>query len=49
MKLLFDQNLSPRLARVLVNLYPDGLHVRETDLQDTTDSEIWAYAKEHGL
>ena len=47
MKLLFDQNLSPRLPHVLEDLYPDSLHVREADLQDATDSEIWAYAKQH--
>ena len=49
MKLLFDQNLSPRLPHVLEDLYPDSLHVREADLQDATDSEIWAYAKQHGF
>jgi predicted nuclease of predicted toxin-antitoxin system len=29
MKLLFDQNLSPRLPRILANIYPESIHVRE--------------------
>jgi predicted nuclease of predicted toxin-antitoxin system len=29
MKLLFDQNLSPRLPRILIDVYPESIHVRE--------------------
>jgi len=49
MKLLFDQNLSPRLPRVLADLYPDSVHVREVGLRDASDAEIWQYAQQHGL
>jgi predicted nuclease of predicted toxin-antitoxin system len=49
MKLLFDQNLSPRLPRLLADLYPDSIHVRAAGLRDATDSEIWVYAKQHGF
>lgn len=49
MKLLFDQNLSPRLPRRLADLYPDSLHVREIGLRKATDTEIWEYAKQSGL
>jgi predicted nuclease of predicted toxin-antitoxin system len=49
MKLLFDQNLSPRLPRILADLYPDSVHVREIGLRDATDTEIWDYAKQHGF
>ena len=49
MKLLFDQNLSPRLPRLLADLYPDSVHVREVGLRDATDSVIWAYAKNLGF
>ena len=45
MKLLFDQNLSPRLARLLADIFPDSTHVREVGLRDADDSAIWDYAK----
>ncbi len=48
MKLLFDQNLSPVLTRTLADLHAGSLHVREVDLRRALDSEIWAYAIEHG-
>ncbi len=48
MKLLFDQNLSPRLPRLLVDIYPDSIHVREVGLRDAEDFDIWQYAKAHG-
>ncbi len=45
MKLLFDQNLSPRLPHLLADLYQGSVHVREVGLREAQDSEIWAYAK----
>ena len=45
MKLLFDQNLSHRLVRLLADVYPDCLHVRDIELKAASDSEIWEYAK----
>ena len=45
MKLLFDQNLSPRLPRLLADIYPESLHVREIGLREADDVEIWEYAK----
>lgn len=45
MKLLFDQNLSPRLPRLLADIYPESVHVREVGMRDSADSEIWEYAK----
>ena len=47
MKLLFDQNLSPRLSRSLADIYADSIHVREVDLRDADDTEIWEYARQH--
>jgi len=41
MKLLFDQNLSPRLPRILADIYPDSLHVREIGMREATDTAIW--------
>ena len=45
MKLLFDQNLSPRLPRILIDIYPESVHVREIGMRDATDTAIWEYAK----
>lgn len=47
MKLLFDENLSPRLVQSVANLYPDSRHVRECGLRGASDSEIWLFAKEN--
>lgn len=48
MKLLFDQNLSPRLPRLLADIYAESIHVREVNLRDADDSVIWEYAKANG-
>jgi predicted nuclease of predicted toxin-antitoxin system len=48
MKLLFDQNLSPRLPRLLADIYPDSMHVRDVGLRDGDDLTIWDYARVHG-
>ena len=45
MKLLFDQNISFRVVRGLQNLYPLAKQVRELHLENSTDREIWEYAK----
>jgi predicted nuclease of predicted toxin-antitoxin system len=47
MKLLFDQNLSPRLPRLLADLYPGSVHVRAVGLRDADDSSIWIYAQQN--
>jgi predicted nuclease of predicted toxin-antitoxin system len=49
MKLLFDQNLSPRLPRLLADIYPESVHVREVGMRESADSEIWEYAKANGF
>jgi predicted nuclease of predicted toxin-antitoxin system len=49
MKLLFDQNLSPRLPHLLADIYPASVHVREARLREADDSEIWQYAKTNGF
>jgi len=49
MKLLFDQNLSPRLPRFLADLYEGSVHVREVGLRDASDVAVWEYAKQHGF
>lgn len=49
MRLLFDQNLSPRLPRKLAGVFPDSIHVRDAELQRADDSDVWQYAREHGF
>ena len=49
MKLLFDQNLSPKLVRLLEDLFPDSIHVRELGLQAADDLLVWDYAKDNNL
>lgn len=47
MKLLFDENLSPKLPNRLNDLFPNSLHVRDVGMKATTDSIVWDYAKEN--
>ena len=47
MKLLLDQNLSPRLVRRLADMYPNSSHVTEVGLDRSLDKEVWNYAREH--
>ena len=49
MKLLLDQNLSPRLCDRLRDIWTDGAHVRAVGLAAADDSAIWAYASQHGF
>ncbi len=45
MKLLFDQNISFRLVKLISDLFPDSKQVRELELENSTDFEIFEYAK----
>lgn len=49
MKLLFDENLSFRLAAALADIYPGSVHVREAGLLGADDLRIWDYAAKHGF
>jgi predicted nuclease of predicted toxin-antitoxin system len=49
LKLLFDENLSDRLAEALADLYPRSGHVRDCGLKSATDDDIWHYAKVNGF
>ena len=44
MRLLFDENLSPRLPALLVDEYPESVHVRDVGLASAGDDEVWTYA-----
>jgi predicted nuclease of predicted toxin-antitoxin system len=46
-KLLFDQNVSPKLADNLSDLYPGSIHVQSVGLDYSTDNSVWEYARQH--
>jgi len=48
-KLLFDQNLSYKLAHRLADLFPDSNRVREVSLQEADDAVVWESANQHGF
>lgn len=49
MRLLFDQNLAPRLVRSLADLYSDSLHLRDVGLASADAAAVWDYAKQNAL
>jgi predicted nuclease of predicted toxin-antitoxin system len=49
MKLLFDENLSPKLPSRLSDLFPNSLHVRDVNMKETIDPIVWDYAKDNNL
>ncbi len=49
MKLLFDENLSPKLAEILADVYAGSAHVRAVGLRGAEDAQIWAHARDHGF
>ncbi|MEL6262397.1 MAG: DUF5615 family PIN-like protein [Cyanobacteria bacterium J06554_11] len=49
MKLLFDENLSPKLPDLLADIFPNSKHVRSSGLLGATDEKIWEYARKEGF
>jgi Domain of unknown function (DUF5615) len=49
MKLLFDENLSHKLVRLLADLFPNSVHVRDVGLKAADDLVVWEYAKNNDL
>jgi predicted nuclease of predicted toxin-antitoxin system len=49
MKLLFDENLSPKLPRLLTLAFPQSTHVRDCGLKGKSDVEVWEYARLNGF
>jgi predicted nuclease of predicted toxin-antitoxin system len=47
MKLLFDQNLSFKLAHRLDKRFPGSSQVRLLGLEQAADAAIWEYARKH--
>ena len=49
MKLLLDENLSPRLLPAICSLFPDSRHIEQCGLEGATDNQVWRYALDHGF
>jgi len=49
MKLLLDENLSRRIIPFLQTAFPDSSQVSLLGLENSSDSEIWQYAKTNGF
>lgn len=46
MKLLFDENLSPKFIQALEPEYPGSTHVRALGLRGAADNAIWELARQ---
>ena len=49
MKLLFDQNLSFKLCRLLDDLYPGSSQARLAGLEGASDRALWDHAGNNGF
>ena len=49
MKLLVDENLAPRLADDLADLFPESVHVSSVEMGSTDDTIVWEYAKTYAI
>jgi predicted nuclease of predicted toxin-antitoxin system len=48
-KLLFDQNLSYKLARKLEDIFPNSSQVKWLGMQEADDVTIWEYSRQNGF
>ena len=48
-RLLFDQNLAPRLVELVARQFPGSYHLRDLDLEAATDVEVLRVAAERDL
>ncbi|WP_328987714.1 DUF5615 family PIN-like protein [Thiorhodovibrio winogradskyi] len=47
MKLLFDNNLSHKLAQKLEDIFPGSSHAMIEHLDESNDQEIWLFARDN--
>lgn len=48
MTLLFDQNISYKVARKIQDVFPSAKHLSDLRLEGLKDVEVWEYAKNNG-
>jgi predicted nuclease of predicted toxin-antitoxin system len=49
MKLLFDQNISYRILKLLTEEYRESTHVKSEGMINAPDRQIWEFAKKNGF
>ena len=49
MKLLYDENLSPKLVVALADIFPDSVHVARMGLGSGSDNDVWEFAKNNSF
>lgn len=49
MKLLFDENLSPKLVEALADIFPESAHVDRLGMGSADDDKVWQYARQHAF
>ncbi len=49
MKLLFDQNLSPKLTSFFAKIFAGSKHLQELSLDAANDSIVWEFARKEGF
>jgi len=49
MKLLFDENLSPKLTGLLEKQFPGSVHVSGCGLKGQSDQAVWEHARDNGF
>lgn len=49
MRLLFDENLSPDLLRLLATLFPSSAHLRDLGLVGADDAIVWSVSAKQGF
>ncbi|MDD5322916.1 MAG: DUF5615 family PIN-like protein [Methylococcales bacterium] len=49
MKLLFDENLSPKMVAALADVFPNSAHVDRIGLGGGSDDDVWRYAKDNSF
>lgn len=49
LRLLFDENLSPRLVEWLAESFPGSLHLDDVGLMGRSDGDVWNYARDFGF
>jgi predicted nuclease of predicted toxin-antitoxin system len=48
-KLLFDENVSPKLPQILASEYPGSVHITSVGLRGADDQQIWDYSRAQGF
>jgi len=46
--LLFDENIAARGVEIIAAEFPGAIHVRDVGLAQSSDENIWSWAKENG-